>query len=187
MTHHHYTEEEREWLRVNCANATSFRDLTDRFNKQFGWVLKIETIRDYCHKRLKIKNSRGAALTAYKKGCNGRRLPIGTIRKSQTCTYIKVMESGKQMSAYSLPDWVPYQKYLWEQAYGKIKNDEYVCFLDGDTDNFALSNLAVINRKISARLAKRGWYTENAEVTKTGIIFCKLESEIKNKEREKNA
>lgn len=178
MKHHHYTEQERQWLKDNCASANSFQDLTERFNSTFGNSLKMETIRDYCHKRLGLKNNKGAASTQFAKGSKPRALPIGTIRKSQTMTYIKVCESGNPMQGYAKPDWIPYQQYVLEQAYGKIKDNEFVIFLDSNTENFALENLAVINRQISQRLCTRGWYTDNAELTRTGVMFCELEDTL---------
>lgn len=178
MKHHHYTEQERQWLRDNCASADNFQDLTERFNSMFGHSLKRETIRDYCHKRLGLSNNKGSSSTQFVKGSKSRALPIGTIRKSQTMTYIKVCESGKRMSGYDKPDWLPYQQYIWEQAHGPIKDNEFVCFLDGNNENFSLENLAVINRQISQRLCTRGWYTENTELTRTAILFCELEDTL---------
>lgn len=178
IPHHHYTEQEREWLRENCRKAQSFQELTDGFNCKFGLSMKRETIRDYCHKQLGLSNGNGSKNTRFCKGSNMRALPIGTIRKSQTGTYIKVAESGKPMQGYAKPDWIPYQQFVYEKSNGKIRDDEFVCFLDGNTENFDISNLAVINRKISARLAKRGWYTGNAEVTRAGVLCCRLENEV---------
>lgn len=178
MKHHHYTEKERQWLRNNCDSADSFQDLTERFNSTFGHSLKRDTIRDYCHKRLGLKNLKGSASTQFVKGSKPRALPIGTIRKSQTMTYIKVCESGKPMQGYAKPDWIPYQQYVLEQAHGKIKDNEFVIFLDSNTENFVLENLAVINRQISQRLCTRGWYTDNAELTRTGVMFCELEDTL---------
>lgn len=149
------------------------------FNERFGTDLKVMTLRDYCHKRLGLKGMKNTGV--FQKGGKARDLPIGTIRKSATGTYIKVGNEDTHLSGYKPPNWMPYQQYVYEKANGPIPKGEYVMFLDGNTENFDLGNLAVINRRISVRMAQNRWYTENAEVTRTGLMCVRLQEEIRRK------
>ena len=178
--HHRYTDQERDFLRQNHDGCSGYQELTDRFNARFGTSLKVITVRDYCHKRLGLKGMNNAG--QYLKGSKSRDLPIGTIRKSQTGTYIKIGNEDTHLSGYKPPNWMPYQQYLYEQAYGPIQQGEYIMFLDGNTENFDLDNLAVINRRISVRMAQNRWYTENAEVTKAGLMCVRLQEELRRKQ-----
>ena len=179
--HHIYTEQEREFLRDNHDRCSGYRELTEMFNKRFSTNLKTITISDYCHKQLKIKGMKNTG--RFLKGSKARDLPIGTIKKSQNATYIKVGNEDTGLTGYQPPNWIPYQRYLWEQAHGPIKDGEFVIFLDGNTENFDLNNLAVIDRQISAQMAKNRWYTEDAEVTRTGVLCVQLLHEIRKERR----
>lgn len=179
MEHHHYSEEERSFLRENHDSCSGFSELTDRFNKQFGTDMKAMTIRDYCHKQLKIKGMKNSG--QYKIGSKSRDLPIGTIRKSQTATYIKVGNEDTNLSGYKPPNWIPLQQYLWEKKYGPIPEGHFVIFLDGNAENFDLRNLAVINRRISVRMAQNHFYTEHTEITRAGLMCVELKEKLKGR------
>lgn len=143
--------------------------------------MKAMTITDYCHKRLKLK---GMVNTGkYLKGSKSRDLPIGTIRKSQTATYIKVGNEDTHLSGYKPPNWMPLQQYIWEKEFGPVPKDHFVIFLDGNAENFDISNLAVINRSISAQMAKNRFYTEHTEVTRAGLLCVELKEALKGERK----
>ena len=102
-------------------------------------------------------------------------LPIGSIRKSQTGTYIKVMEVKNQhISGYAEPYWLPLQKKIYQDVYGEIAPGQMVCFLDGNSKNFDIDNLYCIDRKISVIMSRNHWWTSNRENTLTAIKWCEL-------------
>ena len=174
MEKHRYSEEERAFLKDNYNCCNSYQELTEKFNNKFGTCLKTMTISDYCNKQLGLKGMNN--ISKFVSGNKSRELPIGTIRKSQTATYIKVKNKDGSMSGYQPPNWMPYQQYVWEKEHGPIQPGEFVIFLDNNRENFDILNLAVINRKISARMAKSKLFTENTELTRTGIMCIELES-----------
>ena len=169
--YHIYTEAEIEWLCENQDTMTRAK-LAEAFNEKFGASVSRDKLSDLCTKRLGLHRTSND-------GCYGSRpkeqLPIGTIRKSQTGTYIKVMDSQNgKFSGYKEPYWMPLQKKIYQDAYGEIEKGKMVCFLDGNTENFDINNLYPIDRKISAVMSSNQWWTKDREHTLTAIKWCEL-------------
>lgn len=177
--HQRFTNEQNEWLRANYPSAASYADLTDRFNIRFHSSKTPDQIRENCNKRLKLTGMVNITKYGSKKK---EELPIGNIRKSSTGTYIKVknIDNSVHISGYAKPYWLPLQQKIYEDAYGKIKDNEMICFLDGDSNNFDISNLYCINRKISAMMSTHKWWTKSREHTLTAIKLCELNLALQN-------
>ena len=168
-----FTPEQEEWLRENYRMATSYDELTAAFNAFFGTHRNKGMIREKCTKQLGLKGMPNQTIYGRKPK---EQLPIGTIRKVQTCTYIKVLEVPPRtcFSGYDEPYWLPLQKKIYQDAYGEIQPGQMVCFLDHNPDNFELDNLYCIDRSISAIMAKNHWWTESKDHTLAAIKWCEL-------------
>lgn len=177
MKKHRYSKQEQDFLKEHFNGCNSYQELTDKFNENFGTSLKMVNVRECCNKRLHMKGMPNTG--EFKKGGKPRDLPIGTIRKSQVGTYIKIGNEDAHISGYEPPNWIPYQQYIWEKEYGPINKGEFVMFLDGNAENFNINNLAVIDRRISVRMAQNRFYTENSELTRTGIMCVKLDELVR--------
>ena len=175
--YHVYTEAEKKWLREHQDTMTRAA-LTEAFNKKFGASVKQTAISDVCTKQLKLLRS---ANTGRYGDRERDQLPIGTIRKSQTGTYIKVQNVPKHahISGYKEPYWMPLQKKIYQDAHGEIAPGKMVCFLDGNTENFDVDNLYPIDRKISAIMSTNGWWTKDRDHTLTAIKWCELHYALK--------
>ena len=168
----HFTAEQEEWLRGHYHSVSTYQELTELFNQQFCESRKRSQIAEKCTKRLHLKGIPNS--TTYGKKPK-EQLPIGSIRKSQTGTYIKVMENqNSHISGYAEPYWLPLQKKIYQDAHGEIAPGKMVCFLDGNSENFDLDNLYCIDRKISAIMSSNRWWTSNREHTLTAIKWCEL-------------
>lgn len=173
---HYYTEEEIEWLREHQDTMTR-ANLAEAFNARFGASVDRSSISDICNKQLKIHRSVNPTTFEHtvRKQC-----PIGTIRKSQTMTYIKVKDVpvavgvNNNLTGYKEPYWLPLQKKIYQDAHGEIAHNQFVIFLDGNTDNFDLDNLHPIDRRISATMSKYSWWSKERESTLTAIKWCEL-------------
>ena len=177
--YHIYTEAEIEWLREN-QDTMSRAKLTEAFNDTFGASVRPTSISDICTKRLGLHRTSNDG--RYGKKVK-EQLPIGTIRKSQVGTYIKVMDSQDSHSTgYKEPWWMPLQKKIYQDAYGEIEEGKMVCFLDGNTENFDIDNLYPIDRKISAVMSANQWWTKDREHTLTAIKWCELHYALKEGE-----
>ena len=174
--YHNYTEEQIDWLRERQDTMTR-AELAQAFNAHFGASVDRSSISDVCTKQLGLHRSVNVTTFAHK---TQRQIPIGEIRKSQTGTYIKVKDVpvaiGKNngLSGYREPYWTPLQKKIYQDAHGEIGKDQFVIFLDGNTDNFDLDNLYPIDRKISATMSKYGWWSKERESTLAAIKWCEL-------------
>ena len=80
----------------------------------------------------------------------------------------------------SEPDWVPLQKKIYEDAHGKIKPGQMICFLDCNHQNFDIDNLYCIDRRIAIRMAQNGWWSSNRDITLAGIKCIELQIALKN-------
>lgn len=179
MKHTYFTDEQEQWLCDNFHKAQSYKALAERFNKTFEASRSAEQIKEKCTKRLGLKGMPN--LTRY--GLKPKeQLPVGTIRKSQTGTYIKVLtvQPGAKFTGYKKPWWMPLQEKIYTDAYGSIPDGYMVCFLDCNPGNIALDNLYPITRRISARLSQNGWWSKNPEITMTAIKLCELQEAMKN-------
>ena len=175
---HHFTNEQEKWLRDNYYLVSTYQELTELFNEQFGTSRKKSQIQDKCTKRLRLSGMQNP--TTYGKKPK-EQLPIGTIRKSQTGTYIKVLEvpPKQRISGYAEPYWLPLQKKIYQDANGEIAAEQMVCFLDGNTENFDIDNLYCIDRKISAIMSANRWWTNSREHTLAAVKWCELHYALK--------
>lgn len=173
MANNHYTVEQVEWLKKYFHSAGSYKELAEWFNSRFNAARSPEQLRDKCGKNLRLKGMPNCAKYGNKPK---EELPIGSIRKSQNCTYIKVemLNGSTHISGYQEPYWLPLQKKIYQDNFGKIGDNEMICFLDGNPDNFEVDNLCCINRKISAMMSSNKWWTNSKEHTLTAIRFCEL-------------
>lgn len=169
----HYAPEQERWLIENYSEHESYYDMTNEFNAKFSTNRKREAIREQCTKRLKLNGMDNP--TRYKKGNIKAQCPIGTIRKTPTGSYIKVMDSQfTHQTGYAEPYWLPIQKKVWIDHYSEVPENKMVIFLDCNRENLDIKNLYCIDRKISALIACNGWYSSNPEVTLTAIKWCEL-------------
>lgn len=175
----YFTAEQEQWLRDNYQSIETYDELTMRFNERFGTLRKKTAISEKCSKRLGLKGM--VNKTKYGNKVK-EQLPIGTIRKSQVGTYIKVLPvpNGIKFTGYSEPYWLPLQKKIYQDAYGEIRSDQMVCFLDHNAENFELDNLYCIDRRISAIMSRNHWWTDSKEHTRTAIKWCELHYAIKD-------
>lgn len=104
-----------------------------------------------------------------KKRNNVYNKPIGSERTNDGLTQVKVANNR----------WEYKQRYIYEQYYKvKLKDDEYIIFLDSDRTNFNIDNLKLATRKESAYL---GAFKVNNDIdklskeeTKTILLTAKL-------------
>ena len=115
-----------------------------------------------------LRGHMGANRTSFKKGnVPQNRLPVGSERADNRdgCIRIKIAEPDK---------WELKHKFIYEKHHGKIKKDSVVIFLDGDKNNFDISNLKCITRKQLLFLNRHNLRSESAELTKLGIEVANL-------------
>ena len=166
-----YTQEQKNFLRENISKFGSYEELANAASAFFGFPRSRQAIQSKCKEMgLKIGKNRGC----FFKGSRTRAVPIGTVRKAQNGTYVKISDVGTGVTGYSYPDWVPLQKYIYEKAFGKLKDGEQVIFLDGNKNNYDLENLYPVDMKVKAYLARNRLYSHDPKITKSAIFLAKL-------------
>lgn len=79
-------------------------------------------------------------------------------------------------------EWIPLQRYVWEQHNGKIPNGYNVQFKDNDQSNCDIENLYLVSRKEQAIHNKNGGSKLPYELKKTITNLNKLKSVINAKQ-----
>lgn len=170
-----------KWSYAKCAQMMS-----EEFNYKFT-----PGMLEHKAQRLGIKKPRNGfdnldpripSINWFQKGRPSlNKLPVGTetvmnYKNGKSYIHVKVGEPS---------EWEYKHRLIWKQHYGEIPEDHMIIFLDGNTLNCDIENLACINKVEHNVLNRTGLRFDNTELTKTGINIAKLMI-AKNKRRNKN-
>lgn len=160
-----FNERMHKWLCKNSQNFTA-KELVLIVNNKFNEDFTLKQMQQYFwhHPELIYRYEK-----PNKKHSNNP-LPIGSERrKSDGMWQIKV---GPKKWEYK-------QRKIYEDYYGvKLKDDEYIIFLDQDRNNFDISNLKKITRRESATMLSYGLFSKNPMVTETGILVARTKNKM---------
>ncbi len=117
--------------------------------------------------------------TWFKKGgVAHNKVPVGTEVFRDGYMLVKVKD-GPDLDQWDR--WVAKHRLVWEQAHGPIPEGMMVIFLDGNTRNCELSNLALVSKEENGILNAKKLRSQNAQATKMAITVAKLNLAIKRK------
>lgn len=88
---------------------------------------------------------------------------------------IKVAEPNK---------WNLKHRVVYEKHFGKIPKGKIIVFLDRNIQNLSIDNLECITKHENLIMNKRGYYSIDPEITKTGLNAVRLEISVKKKRKE---
>lgn len=100
---------------------------------------------------------------------------LGSEMNKNSLTIVKVANSKKYSER-----WVPKARLIYEQHYGKVPDGSRVIFLDGNTENFDISNLYCVSHEVMSVLAGLKWYGKNNSNMETKIKYAELRCALKN-------
>lgn len=207
---HHYTEQEREFLKENSP-LMSRQELTDKFNEKFGTSQTKQSIISICS-TLKFRCGNDGRFVkgqqSWVKGLSkeewyahqteqGLRNIIsgqygkGRKRDSGYPVGHELWRNGylmvKTTDDESIPcnkRWQSKQIIVWEQYHKtKVPKGHIVIFKDGDNTNFSIDNLLMISRKQSSVLAIWNGFNKG-ELTELYAKSAKLLTLANSKESE---
>lgn len=95
--------------------------------------------------------------------------------------YVKVGEDYTQPRHIN---WRPKHQLIWEKHHGPIPKNYVVIFLDGNKRNFDPDNLACISRGILVRMNQNNLFSDDPEITRTGIALAKLKNAIGKRKKD---
>ena len=170
--HKKWGEEYIEYLK-EIASGKSHKEITELMNNKFEYQFNVRQIRNLMYRnRILSETPRGI-----------KPEPSNTIAIHKNNRARIKTEDGK---------WEYKHRHIYEKHYGKIKKGNYIIFLDGDTTNFNIDNLAEVTKKQLLYINKNNLKYNNAELSKAGIELTNLmikidETKKKNKGGYNNA
>jgi hypothetical protein len=189
-----YTKEEREFI-LKHVLGHSHKEIVGMFNEYFEESITLGQMKSYIG-NYKLKTGRTGqfekgnkpynkgikrgsfgrmAETQFKKGITPpRHRKIGSTRVDKDGTlYIKVAEPNI---------WKSKQKIVWEKHHGELSKGNIITFLDGNTDNYEIENLAAVDRATNLILNRNKLRTKNKALSEVGVSTAKLIREIQRRE-----
>ena len=167
---HTWTDEQVEYLK-SIAKGTPRKVIVDKINKKFNLNLSMQQIRD-CMNSRGIRNNIDRKFSAKDGNRCQQEKPIGTISKWE-CGYARI-KTGKN-------EWEFIQRYVWKEHYGEIPPNHSVIFLDGNTDNYNIENLALVNRNELMKYNSMRLNSNDQELNKVAVNLAKLITKAKEK------
>ena len=159
-----YSDEEYQFLLDNAKYHT-IKELVKMMKGLFDKDIENKKLAQYC-----IKMGIQYKYEKPNKSHSNKPTPIGTIVNKTDGDMLKIKTGNHK--------WEYLQRKVYEKEHDvKLKDDEYVLFLDQDKRNLDTRNLKVVTRQESALLSK-GLVSNDAEVTKTAIQIVQLKNRV---------
>lgn len=137
---------------------------------------------EYMSKEGQIRSSK----TWYKKGnISTNAVAVGTEKikyyKNDNLGYIyvKVCDGKKNKN------WIPKQRYIYEQHYGPVPEGYLVIFADGNRNNFDIKNLVLISKSENLVLNRNKMRYKDSELTKSSVNVAKLIDKVNKLKHER--
>ena len=168
---HTWTNEQIEYLK-NIAKGTPRKVIVDKINKEFNLNLSMRQLRD-CMNSRGIRNNIDKRFSAESGGnrCQQEK-PIGTISKWE-CGYTRIKTGDNE--------WEFIQRYVWRKHHGEIPPGHSVIFLDGNTDNYNIENLALVNRNELMKYNSMRLNSNDQELNRVTVNLAKLMTKAKER------
>ena len=170
-----YSDELYNFLVINAEKYT-IKELVILIKEKFDIEFDKKKLAQYCIKmHIKYKYEK------QNKSHSNIPTKIGTIVNKTDGNYLKIKTGNHK--------WEYLQRKVYEKYYNvKLKDNEYVIFLNQNRRDFSINNLLLVTDKESGDLCDYGHnrFSTNQELTKLVIINSKLKlkmKEIKNETR----
>ena len=159
-----YSDEEYQFLLDNAKNHT-IKELVKMIKGLFNKDIENKKLAQYCIKMgIKYKYEHP------KKSHSNIATKKGTIVNKTDGNMLKIKTDNHK--------WEYLQRKKYEEYHNvKLKDDEYVIFLDQDKRNFSKENLKLVTRQESAMISKTA--SQLPEVTELAILNAQLRNKLK--------
>lgn len=192
---HRFIPEHVQFITENIIGH-SRKELTEMFNCHFGLELGLNQITAF------IKNNKltsgvdctykpgSVPFNKGKKGIGGWE-PTQFKKGNRPLNYRPVGSQRVNVDGYieiKIADpaaWRPKHTVLWEEVHGPVPKGCCLLFLDNDRLNISLDNLQLITRKQLVRLNQNNLISNDADLTKTGIILADVYQKIGERKKAK--
>lgn len=194
-----FTREQKAFIKENVKGLSN-QKLVDLVNEAFNLSITVKQIKTWKHnngissglkgsegmpppnKGTKGLYNIGGNRTSFKKGQRPSNFkPVGTERIDRDgYVLIKVSDAGPWHKRWRLKHTV-----VWEEVKGPIPKGHCLIFLDGNKHNVSMDNLQLVSRGQLVRLNQNHLITNNADLTKTGIIIADIYTKIGQRKKKK--
>ena len=192
-----FNDEQVQFILDNYYGTSTYK-LADLINELFGLNVTRDQVKNFLT-RNKLSNGL-ATSTQFKKGhvpfnkgekmsddqyekCKDTMFKAGSIPPNRReigderldkdgYIYVKVADGQKNKN------WKAKHHIVYESVHGPIPPQHKVVFLDGNTRNFDIDNLACVSNGVHAIMCKNKRYLKDAELTETNILITKVENTI---------
>jgi hypothetical protein len=163
----YWTDEQVEYLKANYkakGDSALAAEFNERWHKKKGWSKKhIEKKRRYLHLKRSLEEQflirTGRFQAKDYTDFDGKKFVQGKKRLwFANGKYRWMIKIGNMFQ--------PYHRFKWEKLRGPIPKNKKLCFLDGDTTNCSIKNLALFTR---AELARRIATKNHSDLTDSYI------------------
>lgn len=167
-----YTPEQIQFIRDYYPSHGALATAQE-FLSIFGIHRTANHIR-WCAEKYGIKVTKERLLQVKREniGNNGKTNNIGKISPIGAITITK--KTGGEPYIKTEQGWMMLKRYRLNCKSGI----HYIVHLDGNVENCDVDNLMIIDRDVHARMTANHFWSEDAVLTKTGIVCCMLESDL---------
>lgn len=163
------TEEQADWIR-RVYPRLGVKKTRELWNERYKDSLSCTCIKQIAKRCNVVVNS--AVATANKlKAAHGK----GSKRAIRGIGDTRI-ECGRLVMKADDGEWKSAGRCVWEKEHGAIPTGYALVALDGDTSNIRLENLEIVPWGYLGKLQRNGFFSRNPEITKTGIIWCDLQT-----------
>ena len=190
---------EQEKFILDNYSGISRKELTDKFNAEFGTDFSEMSMKSWCNRRKLFCGNDGKfkdGNVSWQTGLSGedywKHFSEETKQKALSCIKPDFKyNDGDVIIRHGLPcfykregnnhdERIEYCSIaVWESVHGKVKEDHIIIHLDGDIMNYNIENLMEIPRSYLPNLRYLGGLTDNIEMNKTKLQYCALREALK--------
>jgi len=190
-----FTQEQENFIAANVEGLSN-QQLTDLVNKRFDLSVKVKQIKAWKknhgyssglrgsegtpppNKGTKGVYNVGGNRTSFKSGHRPKNYkPVGSERVNIE-GYIEIKVADPNV-------WSLKHRVVWEEAYGPIPRGHVVLFADQNRQNVDLVNLILLPQRKLSTLNQKGLISNNADLTRTGIIIADIYQKISERKKKK--
>lgn len=173
----HVTEEQANWIR-HIYPKFGVKKTRELWNERYNDSLSCTCIKQIARRVDVVVDSDVATANKLKavhsKGSKRATRGIGDTR----------MECGRLVMKADDGKWKSAGRCVWEKEHGAIPAGYALVALDGNTTNIRPENLEIVPWNYLGKLQRNGFFSSNPDVTKTGIVWCDLQTVLSDNSQE---
>lgn len=116
-----------------------------------------------------------------------KRMAIGTVKRNETRSKDRPNRAPIVVVKQAEKKWKPNHRRVWEEAYGPIPKGYKTVFLDGNSLNFSITNLALVTDAEFLVMNDKHLISSDKRVTRSGIALARLLSKTYQVKRKKGS